>query len=119
MSIPKKMIEKAAVYLLKVLMEKKDISYDYFYDGTVERHSKLNKEIGLTDKEAEWYVAEMLIDIAAIQLEVKGVVKIKELESELSDGEKNYRIILTGKGRTKIEKGVKFRYYSDDPWYFR
>ena len=108
---PADMIEKAAKYLVSILMEKGKIDYDYFYDGEERTRSKLIEGIGITCEQADRHCAEALMDNAAYELEEQDVVEIEEIDSILADGNPNYRITLTEKGREKITNGEKLEFY--------
>lgn len=101
-------IEKAGNYLLSVLVAKNSAPYSTFYDGTDETHERLCELTGLDD----WYGPEGVVDEAAYQLEALGIVTIRELDSELADGELDYLIELTEAGRQKLEHGDKPVYRS-------
>jgi len=108
---PAHLIEKAAMYLLSVLMTTEVIDYDYFYDGEERTWLRLIEGLGIPCADADWYCAEALIDNAAYELEEQGIVRCEWLVSTLVDGEPNYRIILTAEGKDKLSQGVKLTFY--------
>jgi hypothetical protein len=111
----KDQIEKAGLYLLDILDKKHQVSYDYFYDGTNEKHYHLVEAIGINDNETdETSAVEILLDIAVIELNEFGIVSITQLESKLADGELNYQIKLTDKGRNIIRNNKKIDFYSTE-----
>jgi len=57
---PAHLIEKAAMYLLRILQEKGQIDYDFFYDGEERTLLQLIEGIGIIEEDAEHYVAEAL-----------------------------------------------------------
>jgi hypothetical protein len=119
-------LEKAAGYLARTLLEKKDVHYSVFYDGTDETRLRVLVGSGFR---AEDYLdegedpskfnlldidepVEGYIDEAAAVFENEGLVERIWLEGEtLSDGEPAYRIKLTASGEEKLGSGhfPKFR----------
>lgn len=85
-------IARAAGYLLEVLTERGAVEYSEFYDGTDATADRLAVGLRMSVEDAEYYCAELQIDLAAAQLEERGVVKIEPLDSKLADGEPNYRV---------------------------
>jgi hypothetical protein len=108
---PAHLIEKAAMYLISVLMTTEVIDYDYFYDGEEKTFLRLIEGLGITRVDADWYCAEALMDNAVYELEEQGMVRREWLASTLVDGEPNYRIILTAEGKEKLCQGVKLTFY--------
>src|SRR5262249_39949397 len=72
---PAHLIEKAAMYLISVLMTTEVIDYDYFYDGEERTFLRLIEGLGITRAEADWYCAEALMDNAVYELEEQGMVR--------------------------------------------
>ena len=83
-------IEKAIRYLLPILQTETWVKYSRFYDGTDKCHDMLSASLGVDDFDC----AELLMDLAAYQLEELGIVRRVDLEEKLSDGENDYRIEL-------------------------
>jgi hypothetical protein len=83
-------IEKAVRFLLPILQSEKCVNYSRFYDGTGECHDKLSATLEVDDYDC----AELLMDLAAYQLEELGIVRRIDLEAKLADGENDYRIEL-------------------------
>ena len=98
------MIELAGRHLLSILKSAPKIRYsEYFYDGSDETHERLMEALGLED---DWYYsAEALVDDAAGQLDTMGLVTVTMLEETMADGEQDYEIALTEKGKTLIASG--------------
>jgi hypothetical protein len=93
-------IEKAVRHLLPILETEKCVRYSRFYDGTDECHEGLNASLGVDDYDC----AELLMDLAAYQLEELGIVRRVDLEEKLSDGETDYRIeLVTGAPTNAIQ----------------
>jgi hypothetical protein len=92
---PKELTEQAATHLLSILKTQVSVLYSSFYDGSEESNHRLCAGIGISPKDGEWYSAEGLMDNAVAQLERQEVVTIEWLESQLCDGEPDYRITLT------------------------
>ena len=108
---PAHMIEKAAGYLIKILLEKGHIDYDFFYDASDTTRQRLIKGVGITEKEADRHCVEALMDNAAYELEEQDIVEIEQLESMLADETPNYRITLTSIGKTKLKNGEKLEFW--------
>lgn len=111
----KDQIEKAGLYLLGILDKKHQVNYDFFYDGTDEKHYHLCEAIGINDNETDdTDIVEILLDIAAAELNKFGIVSITQLEGKLFDEEPNYQIKLTDQGRNIIRNKKKIDFYSTD-----
>jgi hypothetical protein len=91
-------IEKAVRFLLPILESEKSVNYSRFYDGTAECHDKLSATLEVDDYDC----AELLMDLAAYQLEERGIVRRIHLDAELADGEKDYRIELVAGAPTGL-----------------
>jgi hypothetical protein len=97
------MIERAGRYLLSILKDTPRIQYsEYFYDGSDAMHEQLMEALGLED---DWYSAEGLVDDAAGQLEIMGLVEITMLKETMADGEQDYVIALTDNGKKSAASG--------------
>lgn len=105
--IPREPIERAGAHLLSVLRAEQSVCYSRFYDGGDETHDLLCRALGL---ENDWYSAETLMDEAAAQLADAGVVAIVSLSQVLADGQQDYRITLTDKGRA-LPSRRRFRFH--------
>ena len=90
-------IERAARYLLSLFEHTPQIRYsEHFYDGTEETGEALRDALGLEDG---WYSPELLVDVAASQLQAMGVVETKPLDERMADGEPDCEIRITDKGK--------------------
>jgi hypothetical protein len=97
-------IENAARYLLSALETREFVDYSTFYDGTEATEERLRRAVE-PDPEEDSQSPELMMDLAVGQLIEQGIVERNDLESELSDGEKDYRIAWTEGGREKARKG--------------
>lgn len=102
-------IEQAGTHLLGLLKVEGRVRYSRFYDGSDETHGELKKALGIEDDD-DWYCPERLVDLAAWQLEVGGIVTLTTLDDLLADGEQDYLIELTDRGRSFIERGERFQF---------
>ena len=100
-------VKKAGDYLLRVLLDSGEVRYSRFYDGTDETQAAVLKGMGFPE-EGEDYEPEspeLLLDLAAYELERQGFVRITMLDTKLADGEPDYLIELTEQGREKLAQG--------------
>jgi hypothetical protein len=102
-------IKKAADYLLKILCDEIEVRYSRFYDGTDQTAEKLVADMGYPEEGDDFIPesAELLIDLAAGELQRQGFVQLKILGEELADDEPDYLIELTIAGFDKIADGVE------------
>ncbi len=84
-------IAKAVQHLLAILETEKSVRYSRFYDGTDECHENLRAAL---EDDDELGSPELLMDLAAAQLEELGIVRRVDLEDKLADEENDYRIEL-------------------------
>jgi hypothetical protein len=108
---PGEMIEKAGRHLLTVLKEEGQVRYSRFYDGSEDTHEGLLHAFGLT---SDWYLPELLMDLAVYQLARGGVVRTTKVPDRLADGENDYLIELTEEGRGFLVSGEEFRFRGVD-----
>lgn len=94
-------IERAGKYLLSLLRQYGQVQYLELYDGSDEAHQRLLQNIGADEREHP----ELLMDLAAYQLEEMGIVERVELDERLVDGEPDYLVMLTDDGRMLLEDG--------------
>ena len=97
-------IENAARYLLSVMESREFVDYSTFYDGTEETEERLRQAVE-PDPDEDCQSPELMMDLAVDLLEEQGIVKRDDLDTELSDGQKDYRIAWTVGGREKARKG--------------
>lgn len=97
-------LKQAGDHLLGILGRESTICYSRVYSETVDP-AALARECGLDENDAH-----VLIEYAAGQLERAGLVAFAPLEQELIDGEKDYTIALTERGRDFLAAGKPFRY---------
>lgn len=102
-------IERAARHVLFVLSKEPQITYHRFYDGTAETASALEAAV-VEEVCRGWYSAENLIDLAVYQLAEQGIVETQELPTLLPDGEADYSISLTARGRKALANNVKLKF---------
>lgn len=95
-------IENAAKYLLSTLQAREFVDYSEFYDGTDETAERLRQAVE-GDDDGDSQSPELMLDLAVDQLEGQGIVEREWLDSQLADGEQNYRISWAKGGRQKAE----------------
>lgn len=108
MTIPNELLNQAGAYLLSVLKQETPIRYSRFYDGTDATRHKLIAGVGIDERDADWYSVEAIIDDAVVLFEHIGVVERRLLEERLADGEPDYEIALTDKGRQFVARRKRF-----------
>jgi len=95
-------IEKGAERLLSLLATQSPIRYNRFYDGTEETAARLAKAPGFDESDRSWYCAQQAIDLAVFELSKLGLLETSQLDETLSDGERDYEILLTAKGKRQV-----------------
>lgn len=86
-----------------------------FFDGTEATEVLLLDGMGsLSNSEASGVSLEYCMDLAVFQLEELGVVKHKFLSDELVDGNLDYEISLTDRGRVLINNKQRFHFHDAD-----
>jgi hypothetical protein len=98
-------------YLLGILKAEGAVPFSRFYNDDTD-YAQLAADAGISECDEEH--AHVLIEFAAGQLERAGQVSFTELPGKLIDGENDYAIELTEKGRQLIANGKKFRYSDMD-----
>jgi hypothetical protein len=85
-------IRKAVHYLLETLKEEGKVPYYRFYDGRGETNTAVVKSIGYPEKGDDYEPdsPELLLDLAAGELEHQAFVKLTKSSTKLADGEPNY-----------------------------
>lgn len=101
---PGELIQNTTNYLLRLLEEHGSFDYSAFYDGTAETNDRLCAELGIEEEDGEWFSAPHLVDTTVSQLEALGLVTVAYLDTDLADGEPNYLVTLTPKGRTLLRR---------------
>jgi|ERR1700722_6654456 len=104
-------IESGAKYLLTLLAEQSPIRYSRFYDGTEETSEKLENATGIEDECRDWYCAEHVMDLAIYELSEQGIVETRNFNEKLSDGELDYEIFLTPRGRQACIQNEKLKFW--------
>src|SRR5262249_2493869 len=107
-------IEKAGGYLLALLQVENSVRYSRVYDGTDATEEALLRGMGFGpaidgDTEDDYVPdnAATLMDLAVAELKQGGIVKTTVLDDQLADGEPDYLIELTDKGRAFLESGER------------
>lgn len=104
-------VEPAGNYLLGILRAEGSVPYSRFYNDDTD-YAALAAAAGIADAHEDQ--AHVLIEFAAGQLERAGLVSFTPLDTELIDGEHDYTIALTDKGREFLASGRPFRYRDMD-----
>lgn len=99
--------QRAGDHLLGLLKSEGRVCYSRFYDGSDEAARRLREVCGCT---SDIVSAELLMDIAAGQLEEQGVARLVTLHNRLADGENDYAIELTDEGKALLESGRQVRF---------
>lgn len=115
--IEKNPIETTVQYLIPILRQR-PIRVSEWYNENLSEEA-LIKQIGLTDEEAKtvdaiYGSAIVCIDLAVQQLWLNHLAVTRELEHELPDGNKDYEVALSIKGRQKLEAGFQPKYIAVD-----
>lgn len=104
-------IEKGAKYLLSILAQESPVRYSRFYDGSEDTSQKLADGIGIEEECKDWYCAERIIELAVYELSEQGIVETRKLDELLTDGERDYEIILTARGRQAHLENAKLSFW--------
>lgn len=104
-------LSPGGAYLLGVLREEGAVPFSRFYNAQTD-YAALASAAGIDESDADH--AHVLIEFAAGQLEVAGLVSFSELPDELIDGERDYRIELTEKGKRFVAASRTFRFRDMD-----
>jgi hypothetical protein len=97
--------EQASKYIFECLKNKDYLDFNFFYDGTEETEQK-NIEVF----SGEYDDATAIIDFTIIELANMRIIEIEELEEKLADGENNFRIWLTEKGKRVLNNEIKLEF---------
>lgn len=95
---PAHIVEKGAMHVLSILKDTSPVRYSVFYDGEEKTSDALAVALGLEEAK-DWYCVEHIIDLAVYELEVQGIVGVRELPDLLVDDTNDFEITLTDKGR--------------------
>jgi len=87
-------------YILQLLAEEVRIRYGEFFDDDPDEVADLCAELGISDDELAPIADETIAD-----LESEGLVWTRVLNRTLTDGERDFRIILTKEGKTFLTSG--------------
>lgn len=98
-------------YLLGILKVEGTVRFSRFYNGDTD-YAKLAQEAGIDEADEEQ--AHVLVEFAAQQLERFGIASFATLPDKLIDGEHDYAIELTEKGRLFVAEGRKIGFRDMD-----
>jgi hypothetical protein len=104
-------LSPGGAYLLGILRAEGAVPFSRFYNTETD-YAALAAAAGIGEPDEEH--AHVLIEFAAGQLEHAGLVSFANLPDELIDGERDYRIELTEKGKRFVEAGRAFRFRDMD-----
>ena len=104
-------IDRAVPVIFQKLQGNGIFLYSEIYDGSERTHQELNMNLGADDHHCP---AEILVDLAVFQLENAGFLETEPLGTKLADGENDYRVTITQKGRKFVKSGKIFRCESVD-----
>lgn len=104
-------LNSGGAYLLGVLRAEGAVPFSRFYNAETD-YAALASAAGIDESDADH--AHVLIEFAAGQLGDAGLVSFNELPDELIDGERDYRIELTEKGKRFVAAGGNFRFRDMD-----
>jgi hypothetical protein len=107
-------LKPAGDYLLGILKAEGSVPYSRFYNRDTDYAALAAAVAGRGEEDDEDDVDEehvhLMIEFAAGQLEDAGLVMFTPLDRKLVDGEPDYTITLTDKGRAFDSSGEAFRY---------
>lgn len=92
-------LERARAHLLEILAGEGAVWYSRFYNRNPDPEAELRALFGL---EHEWESAAVTVDQAVWKLHQAGLVTTTDLPERLMDGESDYLIELTEKGRAAV-----------------
>ena len=104
-------IRDAASYLLEILDKSPEAAFSTFYDGTDETAERVHKGVGIDWAPAEEGVALRALEIAIGQLENQGLLTTCPLDSKLADGESDYLISLSPKGKSWCSERFELQFH--------
>lgn len=100
-------LKPAGAYLLGILKAAGEVRFSHFYNKETD-YAALAAEAGIDESDED--NAHVLIEFAAGQLEGAGIVSFTTIDEKLIDGEDDYVIRLTDKGKELLAGGGAFRY---------
>ncbi len=104
------LILKAARFLLNELNESETVCYSKYYDGEEKTNESLRIEMEIKEGEFSYDLPYWcLIDFAVIQLNEQGIVDVTDLKSFLLDGEHDYSITITVKGKKVLSEKAQYQ----------
>ena len=116
-------IRATGLYLLEVLKSEKVVRYSRFYNDTPGSDKNLAAVVmpfvvdhESCDAEDLCEEGHVMLEFAAWQLEDLGIVRTLPLDETLIDGERDYRIELTEKGRHVLAEGLRFHFRGPEYW---
>jgi hypothetical protein len=104
-------IELGAKHLLSILVHESPIRYSRFFDGSEKTSRKLENAIGIEPARRGWYPVEHIMDLAVYELSDQGIVQTKSLNEKLVDGEPDYEIFLTPRGKEAHLRNDKLQFW--------
>lgn len=99
--------QRAGDHLLSLLRTEGRIQYSRFYDGSAATARRLRD---ICDCKSDVVSAELLMDMAAAQLEEQRYARLVTLPGKLADDENDYAIELTEEGKALLEAGRRPRF---------
>ena len=110
-------LKPAGAYVLKLLKENGSLRYNenFYFDGKEEPLERVRVAMGFTDEDPEdTSYPPILVDWAVGQMERKGLVVTEHLPVTMADGEPDYTITLTEKGKEFLASGREFKHWDMD-----
>src|ERR1051325_2944525 len=103
------------MHLLNILKAEGSVRYSRFYGpGTeIEDLAKQLREMGDDNSQLDEH-AHVIIEFAAHQMKRRGIVTFTVLDDDLIDGEKDFLIALTDKGKAFVASGQDFPHWDMD-----
>lgn len=95
-------VRPAGEYLLGILRAEGSVRFSRFYNDDTD-YAKVAADAGIDEDDADH--AHILIEFAADQLKRFGIVSYTTLPDRLIDGEQDYLIELTAKGKERVATG--------------
>ncbi|MBF0383315.1 MAG: hypothetical protein HQL69_20020 [Magnetococcales bacterium] len=99
-------IKTAAIYLCKKTYENGEVKISHYYDGMEELEEIIHSELDLYGSAGE-NADVVYLDLAANSLVAKKIFSGEELDSLLSDEEKDWRYTLTETGKKLVKIALR------------